>query len=33
MGNVSKETRKEQRYNANLHKLFVKAQEEINANE
>lgn len=33
MGKVSKETRREQRYNANLHKLFVKAQEEINANE
>ena len=29
MGKVSKETRKEQRYNANLHNLFVKAQEEI----
>lgn len=32
MEKVSKETRKEQRYNANLHNLFVKAQEEI-ANE
>ena len=32
MGKVSKETRREQRYNANLHNLFVKAQEEI-ANE
>ena len=32
MGKVSKETRREQRYNASLHKLFVKAQEEI-ANE
>ena len=29
MGKVSKETRREQRYNANLHNLFVKAQEEI----
>ena len=33
MGKVSKETRREQRYNANLHKLFLKAQKEINANE
>ena len=33
MGKVSKETRREQRYNANLHNLFVKAQKEINANE
>lgn len=32
IGKVSKETRREQRYNANLHNLFVKAQEEI-ANE
>ena len=32
MGKVAKETRREQRYNANLHNLFVKAQEEI-ANE
>ena len=32
MGKVSKETRREQRYNANLHNLFVKAQKEINAN-
>lgn len=32
MRKVSKETRREQRYNANLHNLFVKAQEEI-ANE
>ena len=29
MGKVSKETRREQRYNANLHNLFVKAQKEI----
>lgn len=29
MGKVSKETKIEQRYNANLHNLFVKAQEEI----
>ena len=29
MGKVSKETKREQRYNANLHNLFVKAQEEI----
>ena len=28
-GEVSKDTRREQRYNANLHNLFVKAQEEI----
>ena len=33
MKKVSKETKKEQRYNANLHKIFVKAQKEINANE
>ena len=33
MGKVSKETRREQRYNANLHKIFLKAQKEINANE
>ena len=33
MGKVSKETRREQRYNANLHNIFVKAQKEINANE
>ena len=32
MGKVSKETRREQRYKANLHKLFVKAQEEIALN-
>ena len=32
MKKVSKETRREQRYNANLHNLFVKAQKEI-ANE
>ena len=32
MGKVLKETRREQHYNANLHNLFVKAQEEI-ANE
>lgn len=32
MEKVSKETRREQRYNANLHNLFIKAQEEI-ANE
>ena len=32
MGKVSKETRREQRYNANLHKIFLKAQKEINAN-
>ena len=29
MGKVSKETKREQRYNANLHNIFVKAQEEI----
>ena len=29
MGKVSKETRREQRYNANLHNIFVKAQKEI----
>ena len=29
MGKVSKETRREQRYNANLHNIFVKAQREI----
>ena len=33
MKKVSKETKKEQRYNANLHNIFVKAQKEINANE
>lgn len=33
MKKVSKETKREQRYNANLHNIFVKAQEEINANE
>ena len=33
MKKVSKETKREQRYNANLHKLFLKAQKEINANE
>ena len=33
MKKVSKETKREQRYNANLHNLFVKAQKEINANE
>ena len=33
MEKVSKETRREQRYNANLHNIFVKAQKEINANE
>ena len=32
MKKVSKETKREQRYNANLHNIFVKAQEEI-ANE
>lgn len=32
MGKVSKETKREQRYNANLHYIFVKAQKEI-ANE
>ena len=32
MGKVSKETKREQRYKANLHNLFVKAQEKI-ANE
>ena len=31
MGKVSKETRREQRYNANLHNLFVKAQAETNS--
>ena len=29
MKKVSKETRREQRYNANLHNIFVKAQREI----
>ena len=29
MKKVSKETKREQRYNANLHNIFVKAQEEI----
>ena len=29
MEKVSKETKREQRYNANLHNIFVKAQEEI----
>ena len=29
MRKVSKETKKEQRYNANLHNIFVKAQKEI----
>ena len=33
MKKVSKETKREQRYNASLHNLFVKAQKEINANE
>lgn len=33
MKKVSKETKREQRYNASLHKFFLKAQEEINANE
>ena len=33
MKKVSKETKKEQRYNANLHNIFVKAQKEIDANE
>lgn len=33
MKKASKETKREQRYNASLHKLFVKAQEKINANE
>lgn len=28
MKKVSKETKKEQRYNANLHNIFVKAQKE-----
>ena len=32
MKKVSKETKREQRYNANLHNIFVKAQKEINAN-
>ena len=32
MKKASKETKREQRYNANLHNIFVKAQEEI-ANE
>ena len=32
MKKVSKETKREQRYNANLHNIFVKAQKEI-ANE
>ena len=29
MKKVSKETKREQRYNANLHNIFVKAQREI----
>ena len=33
MKKASKETKKEQLYNSNLHKLFLKAQKEINANE
>ena len=33
MKKVLKETKREQRYNANLHNIFVKAQKEINANE
>ena len=33
MKKISKETKREQRYNANLHNIFVKAQKEINANE
>ena len=33
MKKVSKETKKEQLYNANLHNIFVKAQKEINTNE
>ena len=33
MKKASKETKKEQLYNINLHKLFLKAQKEINANE
>ena len=33
MKKTSKETKREQRYNANLHNIFVKAQKEINANE
>ena len=33
MKKVSKETKREQLYNANLHKIFLKAQKEINANE
>ena len=33
MKKVSKETKREQRYNANLHNIFVKAQKEISANE
>ena len=33
MEKVSKETRREHRYNANLHNIFVKIQKEINANE
>ena len=33
MKKVSKETKREQRYNANLHQIFLKAQKEINANE
>ena len=33
MKKASKETKREQRYNANLHNIFVKAQKEINANE
>ena len=32
MKKASKETKREQRYNANLHNIFVKAQKEI-ANE
>ena len=33
MKKVSKEIKREQRYNANLHKIFLKVQKEINANE
>ena len=33
MKKASKETKREQRYNASLHNIFVKAQKEINAKE
>ena len=33
MKKVSKETKREKRYNARLNNIFVKAQKDINANE